>query len=142
MKNPRKYHHKYMSWPVRINAPVSSLPLLNSFDSNACIYDKSCIDYDGREYHYFYIDEKGYKRGHRTAHDIDEVLYWAFSDIIFSMACEFELKNRKWGVDSRRGLFQHEITLFSRLSDEWAKRKQKEIDIILKSHPFDDSTGI
>ncbi len=90
----------------------------------------------------YVIMERGEELKRDVADDTNDLLYRIFSDITFSMACNFELKHRIEAEDCRRQIFSKQEELLGLLSNEWKKREQKEHQKILKSHPFDDYASI
>jgi hypothetical protein len=88
-------------------------------------------------YHYV-VTERDSELERRVATDENEILYWLASDLVFDLACDFELRNRTPGQDTRRLLFEKEVELLSSLDSAWAKRKREETAGILKLHPYDD----
>lgn len=93
------------------------------------------VEIDKNGYHYI-VTERGQELKRKTTLDPDELLYWLLSDVIFFMASKYELANRIYSQDSRRILFAKEVDLFKQLKQEWANRKQSEINKILESHPY------
>jgi hypothetical protein len=85
----------------------------------------------GSRYHFVVFER-------RTTDDLDELLYWIFDGVTFSMASNFEVKHRRPGEDSRRQLFAKQIEFLERLSPEWAARQDAEHAEILSRHPFVD----
>ena len=95
---------------------------------------------DGDEYLYV-VTERGQTYETRRTWDPDELLYWLVSDLTFSMSCDFELKHRRPGEDSRRQLFAKNIGYMETISSAWAKRKKAELDAVLVEHPYNDEDG-
>ncbi|UZW57322.1 immunity 63 family protein [Sphingobium sp. JS3065] len=91
--------------------------------------------------YYFIVEERGIELERRKTNDIDELLYWIFCGVTFSMASDFELRNRKPGEDSRRQLFAKQEALLGQLSAQWRERKLEEHRRILTRHPFNDVLG-
>lgn len=91
-------------------------------------------------YHVIYT-ERGKEMRHLVTDNLFELMYWIFRDIIFSIASEYEKKNRIKNQDFRRVIFMKEIELFSIIDTNLAKRCEIEIDEILKIAPYDDSTA-
>lgn len=88
---------------------------------------------------YFYVSsERGYEIFRKRASNIDELLYFIFKDITWSMANEYELSNRIENKDSRRLIFSKKLDLLKRINPEWERRERVEIDKILLSSPYDD----
>ena len=73
----------------------------------------------------------------RTA-NIDVLLYWIMSDVIFFLASQYELENRAEGFDSRRLIFKKEIELFKVLKKDWANITEIRINKILEEAPYND----
>ena len=102
----------------------------NNIEGNYCY---------SNEYGYHYcFTERGVVTMHKTTQDLFEISFWVIKGQIFSMALEYELKNRIKGQDPRRLLFKKELQLFDLIGEDY--RKQAEIDIheILKTHPYRD----
>lgn len=95
------------------------------------------VEFDGHFYHYVSC-ERGRENEHRIASGEDEILYWLLSDIVFDLACDFELKHRVKGKSSRRLLFSKELELMRALNVQWEVRKRNEINEILLRAPYDD----
>ena len=88
--------------------------------------------------YYFIVEERGIELERRKTDDADELLYWIFDGVTFSMSSDFELRNRKPGEDPRRQLFAKHEALLGQLSAQWRERKQEEHTRILTGHPFND----
>ncbi|UYY78853.1 immunity 63 family protein [Sphingomonas sp. R1] len=91
--------------------------------------------------YYFVVEERGVELERRKTDDLDELLYWIFDGVTFSISCDFELRNRKPGEDPRRQLFAKQEALLSQLSTRWSARKLDEHRAILTRHPFNDVFG-
>lgn len=74
----------------KINAPTYLLPTYISPIGDATPHIE--IDHSGL-YHYV-ISERGTEYERKTTSAINELLYWVFASVTFSMACDYELKNR------------------------------------------------
>ncbi len=70
--------------------------------------------------------------------DLDELLYWIFQDVTFSMACSYELAHRIPGMDSRWLRFQHQLELLQTLHPGWKERCAADLAEVPKNHPFVD----
>lgn len=95
------------------------------------------VETDGDTYAYV-VTERGFEFNRKSTKDLDELLYWIFDGIAFSMAVDYELKHRKEGVDSRRTIFERQLEILSSLNPDWVRLTRKEIDETLKETPFDD----
>ena len=84
----------------RIGAPNSLLPTFgNSLDGA-----HPHIEVDARGLH-FVVVERGQELDRKTTSDPNQLAYWVFQSVTFSMASDFELKNRIKKQDCRRILF-------------------------------------
>jgi hypothetical protein len=95
------------------------------------------VEVSTREYHYI-ATERGQELFHKRTKRKDELLYWLVSDVAWSLACDYELKNRVKGQSFRRLLFAKELEYLEKVKPEWAKAKREEIEAILREHPYDD----
>ncbi|WP_158829135.1 Imm63 family immunity protein [Mucilaginibacter lacusdianchii] len=90
---------------------------------------------------HFVVIERGREIDRRTTHDLDELLFWIFSGITFSMAGDYELHHRQKGQDCRRILFSKQEELLGILNQRWMQREQVEHQQLLRDYPFDDLAG-
>jgi hypothetical protein len=73
--------------------------------------------------------------------DRKALLYELVKDATFTEAQTFELAHRVEGQDSRRLLFDRQITLMGRIASDWRQRLSWEVAEILVRTPFrDDGT--
>lgn len=86
----------------------------------------------------YVVTERGEELQRRCTMDPDEVLYWLIDDAVSAAAGEWELRHRVDGQDSRRLRFAKQVELLGVLSAEWAARKQRELDEILRRFPYTD----
>ena len=96
------------------------------------------IEADGSAYH-FVVCERGQELERRTTLEMDELLYWTFQSITFSMAADWELAHRQRGQDARRQLFKRQHELLGKLKVAWAARRDAEVAETLREHPFNDA---
>lgn len=96
------------------------------------------VEIVGDEYH-FVVTERGSEFERRKTKDIDELLYWFVSGDIGQLARDWELKRRVDGQDSRRMWFAKEVKLLQTINPEWAERKKRYQQGVLKEHPFNDN---
>lgn len=92
----------------------------------------------GEDAYFFVTCERGVELERRRTADLDELLFWAFSSVTFSMACGWELERRVDGRDSRRKIFARQVELLASLSPGWAEREAEAHRRILELHPFSD----
>ena len=95
------------------------------------------IEVDASGYHYVVV-ERGQELKRITTLDLNELLYQIFEAITFSLACDYELAQRIETQDCRRLIFQYQVGLLSKLSEEWGFREVCQHKQILLEHPFDD----
>jgi hypothetical protein len=95
------------------------------------------VEIIGNEYHLI-ATERGLEIERQITKDKDELFYWMISHIAFWQGVEFELKNRIEDQDCRRMIFSKQIKLLKKVNQNWAERKQKEIEQILAENPFSD----
>lgn len=89
------------------------------------------------EYHYI-VEERGLELEHRVTTNVDILLYWIMSDIVFNLANRYELKYRVEGIDNRRLLFNKKIELLRSLNLNWGRIAEMEVNEILKEAPYRD----
>jgi hypothetical protein len=123
---------KVKEYGKKITAPKELLTVRASTDH----FGTPHIEVDDTGYH-FIVCERGNELERRTTKDIQTLLYWVFELIVFKMASEYELHNRKPGEDFRRVLFAKQLELFEKLNTGWLALKQKELEDILKQHPYE-----
>jgi hypothetical protein len=117
---------------ARIEAPESALPTYGASEDFA----RPHIEIDGL-YH-FVVVERGHELERRTTTDLDELLFWIFDSVTFSLASGYEVRNRKPLEDSRRLLFGKQVALMAQLDERWAVRCHAGLLEVLAKHPFTD----
>lgn len=117
----------------KINAPSHLLSVRASSDG----FGTPHIEIDENGYNYV-VSERGEEFERRKTKDVDKLLYWILNSIVFIMASDFELKNRKENEDFRRQLFAKEIELMVQIDSKFAQWKKEELDKVLEEYPFDD----
>ena len=116
-----------------INAPKEVLKIFPSPQSDGTPY----IQTSDNEYFYI-VEERGVELERRRTINIDVLLYWIMSDIIFILASQYETKYRIEGVDNRRLIFKKEIELFRLLKLDWGDVTEARINKILEEAPYND----
>ncbi|QMW00359.1 Imm63 family immunity protein [Spirosoma foliorum] len=96
------------------------------------------IELDGSGTFHFVVVERGQELERRATTALDDLLYWIFDTITFSMACRFELDNRNHSQDFRRILFSQQEEFLGRININWQETKRTEHNLILTKHPFTD----
>ena len=124
---------KVREYGKKINAPSHLLTVRTTSNE----FGTPHIEIDENGYSYV-IRERASEHERRQTKSFKELLYWILNSIVFIMASDYELKNRKGNEDFRRQLFAKEIELMEKLDSKFAKWKKEELDKILEEHPFDD----
>ena len=91
--------------------------------------------------YHFVVEERGLELERRKTRDLDELLYWVFDGVTFTVASSFELRNRRPNEDSRRQLFAKQEELLNLASEAWGHRKEVEHKGVLANYPFNDASG-
>jgi len=99
-----------------INAPNQILPTFETSEDFA----RPHIEKQGNEYH-FVVVERGQEHQRKRTSDFDEILFWIFDGVTFSMATEIELKNRNENEDFRIQLFKIQEELIGKINQEYKK---------------------
>lgn len=118
----------------RINAPQTLRPTYGYSIDGALPH----IEIDGSGIFHFVVVERGQELERRTTAILNELLFWIFDTITFSMACAFELKNRDKVQDFRRILFSKQEELLGCMNVDWQEKKRNHHRLILAKHPFAD----
>ena len=122
----------------KINAPSNLLPGFGQEIWDAHPY----VEVDSLGLMYYTISERGQERERRITKDQDEILYWIFASITFSMSVSYELNHRMEGKDARRMMFNQQEELLGKISQSWKQREHAAHQKILGSYPFDDLAGL
>jgi len=117
---------------AEIDAPATYLPTFGNSRHDGSHH----IELD-RLYNWV-VCERGSELQRRSTADLDELLFWVFSTVTFSMAVDFELAHRRSREDFRRQLFQKQEELLSKLSQPLADREARDHQAILQRNPFRD----
>ncbi len=123
---------------AKISAPDHYLPTFSSPIGDAT----PNIEVDDLGLYSYVISERGNEYDRKMTSDLNDLLYWIFSSVTFSMAVDYELKNRIEDQDFRRILFNKQQELLGTLSKEWEEREIKEHEYTLSNNPFDDLGGL
>jgi hypothetical protein len=118
----------------KINAPQHLLPTYGrTVDSG-----HPHIEIDNNGQLYYVVVERGQELRRDFAVDINDLLFRVFEGVTFSMACDFELRNRIKNQDFRRQLFSQQLELLGILDKKWEIQQQRYHQQILAHSPFDD----
>jgi len=122
----------------RINAPKYLLPTFSSPIGDAT----PNIEVDNLGLYNYVISERGEEYERKITSDLNDLLYWIFASVTFSMACDYELKNRIDEKDFRRIMFAKQEDLLGVLNKDWKEKERKGHQSILNNNPFDDLAGL
>lgn len=89
------------------------------------------------KYHVLFT-EKGKIRSEIVTEEKREVLWNALEIFSTDIIMDFAMRNREKGKDFRRALFAKEKEIFSIFGNDFDKRKEEEIEEILKRNPYND----
>ena len=117
----------------QIDVPSNLLPTYGTSKDDGSPY----IEITDVEYIYLAFD-RSIRTLYKKTKDINELLYWVFSNITFTMACSYEAAHHDSKVDSRRKIFSYQLSLLEKLDPSWKSRRGKEVDEILINSPFED----
>lgn len=121
---------------ARIGATGYVLPTFGRSEDGA----RPHIEVDTPRMHYVVI-ERGEELTRQTTADVDELLWWVFENVTFSLATDYASRHRVFGRDFRRGLFAKQVELLAVLSPQWADRAAEDHRGVLVRHPFVDSAA-
>lgn len=88
--------------------------------------------------YYYVFTEKGKIREKKELVTEEDVLWYVLEVVLFNVAMDYAIKNRKKGEDFRRILFKKEIELYSRFGENFKMRKVEAINRILECNPYID----
>jgi hypothetical protein len=122
----------------KINAQTYLLPTFSSPIGDAT----PNIEIDNLGLYNYVISERGNEYERKVTSALNDLLYWIFANVTFSMASDYELKNRIEEKDCRRIMFEKQQELLGILNKDWEEREKKEHQSILNNNPFDDLAGL
>ena len=122
----------------KINAPANLFPTFSTPIGDAT----PNVEIDSSGLYNYVISERGNEYERNLTSELNDLLYWIFADVTFSMACDYELKNRIAEKDSRRIIFEKQEELLGLLNTEWKEKEKKEHQSILNINPFNDLAGL
>lgn len=122
----------------KIDAPRKLRPSYGSFDYDV---DSFFIEIDKKGVMRLIETEKGQVHEVRRTRDLDELLYWIFSNITFSMAFKLSLEKTIGSMDRRKLIFQFQEELLGKLNPQWKEKIRVEYKEFLKNHPVDENKG-
>jgi len=73
-----------------------------------------------------------------STNDSDELIYIVFQEMTKQMGYIYEVEHRDSKSDSRRIAFRRQLELLENLNLDWKKRREKEIEELLKWYPYND----
>ena len=123
---------------IKIKAPENLLPTFGQQKWDAHPY----IEVYGNGLMQYIVSERGEEYERMSTFNLNDLLYKIFTDVTFSMACDYELKNRIEEKDCRRIMFAKQVELLGILNENWKEKERKEHQSILENNPFDDLAGL
>lgn len=84
------------------------------------------IEIDGTLMSYVTM-ERGQETERRSSTELDDILYWVFESVTFSMAADWELHHRVEGQDFRRLLWTKQLELLDALNPTWTARCRADL---------------
>ncbi|MEL6863764.1 MAG: Imm63 family immunity protein [Bacteroidota bacterium] len=108
-----------------INAPSYLLPTFEKSEDFA----RPHIETQGNEYHYVIV-ERGQELERKKTTDLNQIIFWIFESVTFSMALKIELANRIEGEDIRIQLFKIQEELIEKVNPEFKlilEKKHKKL---------------
>jgi len=129
-----KIKKKIVELQRMIDAPKAQRPSYGSF-----VYDVDSyfIEIDKKGVLRLIETEKGRVQEVRRAKDLDELLYWIFTNITWNMACKRVMEEDPDRRNLRMHLFIKQEELLRRLYPHWRERRHAEHNMVLKNHPVD-----
>jgi hypothetical protein len=122
---------------LKIDAPDTILPTYGYPKCDAWPH----IKIEDKKFHYIVI-ERGQEIRRDCTTELDQLLYWIFADVTFSMAVKYELAHREEAKDCRRIMFAHQEKLLGLLNDKWREEATQNHQNILEEYPYDDLAGL
>ena len=110
-----------------INAPNELLPTFETSEDFA----RPHIEKQGNEYH-FVVVERGQELQRKKTNKLDEILFWIFRGVTFSMAAKTELENRIENEDFRIQLFKIQEDLIGQINLGYKKELEGKHKRLLK----------
>jgi len=89
------------------------------------------VEYSEGCYSYVVV-ERGLELRRRTTRDVEELLYWTFSDITCSMASAYAAGKERF----REVMFRYQLRLMSNLNEEWRRCEELRIRKVLDEYPL------
>lgn len=111
----------------KISDDVTLLPEINHSNEFA----RPFIEIDELGYHYV-CRERGEEIFRKFPFDTEELVFEVFADITFSLASEWELKNRDPNEDFRLRLFKKQVELMTRINSDFGKKLNEQLARLLK----------
>lgn len=116
---------------ARIDAPEDLLPTYGESEDFARPHIEA--RHDGLMA--WVVVERSVEIQRQSTYSRNELLYWTFAAVTFSMATDYELANRVGDEDPRRLIFEHQLELLGELDARWRAQKAGELG------PFLDEIG-
>jgi Immunity protein 63 len=98
--------------------------------------DRPRIEIDAA-YHRVAI-ERGEETGRNGTRSLDELLFWVFEPVTFSIASAYAAARHEPANGYRRALFRRQLDLLGGLDPVWRERQRLDLLAILARHPLTD----
>ena len=87
----------------------------------------------------FISTDRAVETKRRETYDIEEFMYWIFSDFAMGHGWAYAYKKSNLSGDLRRVVFPKALDSIERISPEWRDKLEKQLIKILENHPYNDS---
>ena len=114
----------------KINVPTELIPEINVSNE----YASQFIEIDINNIVYLVIKERGNEIERLIPKDLNQLLFFVFKNITFTMAKNFELNNRIQNQDCRIIIFKKQLELINILDDSWVEIVKKEHEYYLNNY--------
>jgi hypothetical protein len=75
----------------------------------------------------YVVMERGQDIDRHSSVDLDDILYWVFQSVTFSMAVKWEVAHRVAGQDFRRLMWTKQFELLDVLNPHWTARCRRDL---------------
>jgi hypothetical protein len=110
-----------------IGAPPENLPTYGRSEQSG----RPHVEVTADGLMHWVVCERGEEFDRRTTVRRDDLLYWIFNSVTFSMAAKYEIQHRTPDEDFRKKLFTKQFELLDRLNSAWTSRRKDELGPLL-----------
>ena len=118
----------------KINAPVLDILTFEISRDDGT----PCVQVNQKMFYYSARDRNVTTYQNQTE-DVNELLYWIFRYITNVMAETYAVKHPINRNFSRRVKFSKQIHLLKQIDEDWAKKRENEIQELLVLHPYNEN---